>query len=104
MADSLLTLAPGILEPGGAQRQQPRGVDLRRHVRQFVLDRLKFRDEAAELFALFGVFQRRFISALRDAHRKRRDGNAPAVENPQSCRRILRPVCRRVATRAGGNR
>ncbi len=73
-----------IFQPRRPQRQQPRGVDFGRHVGQFVLNRLKFRNKSAELFALLGIFERRFIRALRDAYRQRRNRDAPAVQNPQA--------------------
>ena len=104
MADSLVTRCPLILHPRGAIGQQARGVDLRRHVGQLVLDGLKLRDGPAELLALLGILQRRFVSALRGADRERRDRNAPAVQNPQAVDESFALLAAAVAIRAAGNR
>ena len=42
-------------EPGGLIGQQPRRLDLRGHIRQLELNRLKFGDGFAELFALLRI-------------------------------------------------
>src|SRR6266700_738016 len=57
----------GILLPGGFANQQACGVDLRGHVRQHELNRLKFGDGMAEGESFFGIPQCRFESAFRDA-------------------------------------
>ncbi len=73
-----------IFQPCRPQRQQPRCIDFGGHVGQLVLNRLKFGNKAAELFALLGVFERRFICALRNPYRQRRDRDPPAVQNSQT--------------------
>src|SRR5215472_16887507 len=54
-----------------------------------MLNGLEFGDEPAELFPLFGILKRRFISALRHADRKRRDRNPTAVEDAQTIHKTL---------------
>ncbi len=71
-------------EPCGLIREQARGFDLRGHVRQLELNRLKFGDGFAELLALLGVTHGAFVSALRHAQAERGNGNAAAVENLQA--------------------
>src|ERR1700722_20363612 len=85
LADAL----PAILHPTRAIGEQARGVDLGSHVRQLVLDGLKLRNGTAEPLALLRVFQGRFIRALRGSHRKRRDGEAPAIQNPEAVHESL---------------
>ena len=51
--------APAVLEPRRAQREQPRGVDLGRHVGELELDRLVLRDRLAERLALLRVARAR---------------------------------------------
>src|SRR5205085_14590 len=60
-----------ILQAAGAQRQQPRGLDLRRHVGELELDRLVFGDRLAERFSLLGVAQRQLQRALGDTYAAR---------------------------------
>ena len=72
---------PIVLHRCGSIHQQPRGIDLRRHVGQFELDCLKFANGFAELLALSRITECRFVSALRDADSKRRDRNSPAVQD-----------------------
>src|SRR5919206_37357 len=70
----------GVLEPRGAQREQPGGLDLSRHVGQLELDRLVLGDRAPEGAALLGVAQRELERALRDAHAAGGDVDAPHLE------------------------
>ena len=72
-----------VLHPCRAMSQQARGVDLRCHVGEFELDRLKFGDRLSELLSLLGIMQSRFISALRHADAERGDADAAAVQNFQ---------------------
>src|SRR5215217_7675060 len=58
---------PGVLHAGGLQREQPRGLDLRAHVRELELDRLVLCDRLAERLALLRVAQRQLEGALGDA-------------------------------------
>src|SRR5215213_11982122 len=67
---------PGVLHAGGLQREQPRGLDLRGHVRELELDRLVLRDRLAERLALLRVAQRQLQGALCDAHTARGDVHA----------------------------
>ncbi len=60
--------------------QEPRTAQLGRHVGELEADALIEADWLAELDALLGVFDRRFIRALRDAQRLRRNTDAAAVQ------------------------
>src|SRR5439155_9219021 len=53
----------------GAEVEEPRRVDLRRHVRQHHLDRLELADRLAELPPLGGVGDRGFERGAGDANR-----------------------------------
>ena len=81
MADSRVTLLACVLEDGGAQGEQARGVELGGHVGELPLDALKLGDGFAELAALFDVFQRGIEGAAADAEREGGDGDAAAVED-----------------------
>src|ERR1700675_1318667 len=70
-----------VREPGGLIREQPRGFDLRGHIRELELNGLKFGDSFAELFALLRIPKRAFVGALRHAKPERSDRDAAAVEN-----------------------
>src|SRR4051794_16421881 len=72
--------AAAVLEHGGLVDEQPRGLDLGRHVGELGLDRLIFGDRLAERLALLGVRERLVERPLRqpDAHRGHAD--PPAVE------------------------
>ena len=72
---------PVVLHRCGSVHQQPRGIDLRRHVGQLELDCLKFANGFAELLSLARITQCRFVSALCDADSKRRDRDSPAVQD-----------------------
>src|SRR5581483_2722719 len=60
----LVDVRARILEPGRAQREQPRRFDVGGHIGQLVLNRLEFRDESPELFPLFGILKGRFKRPL----------------------------------------
>src|SRR5688572_18547516 len=62
---------PRVLHPRGLEREQARGLDLRRHVGELELDRLVVRDLAPEGLALLAVAQRELQRALSDAHAAR---------------------------------
>ncbi len=78
-----------LLQPGRAVDEEPRGVDLGRHVGQLPLDRLEVGDPLAELLALQRVGARRVVGGLRDAERLRRDPDPPAVERRHRDREAL---------------
>ena len=87
-----------LLQPGRAVRQQPRGVDLRRHVGELELDRLEVGDPLAELPALQCIGARDVVGGLGDPHRLGRDADAPAVEGRHGDREasaLLVPVAGR---------
>src|SRR6202167_1634639 len=68
LGDSCIRIArrnPAILQPRSLIGQQARRFNLGGHVRQLELNRLKFGDGFAKLFALFGVAHRAFIRTLR---------------------------------------
>src|SRR5262249_37256482 len=69
-----------LLQPRGAVRQEPGGVDLRRHVGELLLDRLELRDRLPEGVPLLRVRARDVVRRLRDAERLRGDPDAAAVE------------------------
>src|SRR5438128_2053923 len=71
-------------KPRGVIHQQACGFDLRRHIGKLELDGLKLADAFAELLALFGVFHRRFVGALRHSQTEGSDRNAPAVQHLQA--------------------
>src|ERR1051325_3697751 len=56
-------------------------IDLRRHVRQLKLNRLKLRNRFSELLPLLRVTHRRLIRALRDTNRERRDRDTSTIEH-----------------------
>src|SRR5437763_1104631 len=76
-------VAPGVLLAGGLVDEQPRGLDLARHVGELCLDRLKAGDRPAEGAALAGIAQRLVERSLREPHTHRRDADAPDVEHAQ---------------------
>ncbi len=78
-----------IFHPRCTHREQPGRIDFGRHVRQLPLDRLELTDRFPELPPLPRIIQRRFISSLRHSQPQRRDGYAPAIENPH---RVDEPV------------
>src|SRR5439155_22064524 len=69
-----------LLQPSGAVDEQPRRVDLRRHVSELLLDRLVFSDRLAERAPFLGVLARDVVRGLRDPERLRRDADPAAVE------------------------
>ncbi len=70
-----------VFHPRGAIRQQAGGVDFGGEVGEFPLDGLELADGFAELLALLGVPQRRFVRALGHAEPERGDRNSSAVEH-----------------------
>src|SRR6266446_2507144 len=72
-----------IAQPACLVEQVARRLDLGRHVGELEGVRLKMADRLAELRALFGVRERRFVRALRAAEAHRRDRKAAAVEGLQ---------------------
>src|ERR1700688_1121310 len=70
-----------IGKPRSLINEQARGLHFRGHVGELELDGLELTDGLAELLALFGVAHRGIECALRHAEAKRRDGDAPAIEN-----------------------
>src|SRR5215470_13540985 len=69
-----------LLEPGGAQDEEPRRVELCLHVGEHDLDRLVLGERDVELDALPGVGPGRFERRGRDAAGLRPDADASAVE------------------------
>src|SRR5919109_5325225 len=69
-----------LLAPGGAIREQTRGVDLRRHVRELPLDRLELCDALPELTPLERVVAGEVVGGLGEAYRLRADPDAASVE------------------------
>src|ERR1700684_2599186 len=63
----------GVLHRRRAAHEQPRRVDLRRHVGELELDRLVLGDRLAERLALLGVFERQLERALGEAGGARGD-------------------------------
>jgi hypothetical protein len=55
---------PGVLCRAAACSVRSGTFDLRRHIGELELDRLKFRDRLAELLPFFGIFDCRFDSTL----------------------------------------
>src|SRR6266851_6387539 len=74
---------------GGPPRQQPRGLDLGRHIRQLQLDRLEFRNRPAERVALPRVGEGPVQARLRNAHCPTGDVDAPELQRRQ---RLLQAV------------
>src|SRR4051794_26928767 len=69
-----------LLQPRGTQHEQPRGVDLHRHVGELVLDRLLGGDRLPELPPLARVLERRLVGRPGDADGLRSDPDAATVE------------------------
>src|SRR5712692_1897859 len=63
--------------------QKACGIDLRSHIGEFELDRLKIGDGPSELLPLFRVMQSRVVGALRHSHAKSGDADASPVEDLQ---------------------
>src|SRR6476646_6592892 len=61
-------------------RQEARGLQLRGHVRELLLDRLVLGDRLAKGLALLGIADRRFERGSRHADCSRRDVDAPDLE------------------------
>src|SRR5919109_3312527 len=78
---ALLAVRPALLlQPRRPIDEQPRRVDLGRHVRELPLDGLEVADPLAELPPLERVAAGDVVGGLRDPERLRRDADAPAVE------------------------
>jgi len=69
-----------VLFPSGLAYQEARRVDLRAHIRQHELNRLKLRNGVAERHALLRIGERRRERSLRNARGLRADTNAPAIK------------------------
>ncbi len=69
------------MEPGGAIGEQPRAIDLRRHIGKHRLNRLKVGDRLTELSALAGIVERLIEAALRDADRLSGDADPAAIKS-----------------------
>src|SRR3990172_8166474 len=69
-----------ILPPRRAVHEQPRRLDLHRHVRELPLDRLEVRDRLPELVPLLRILHRLFERPLRDPDAEGADADAAAVE------------------------
>src|SRR5207253_3088704 len=65
----------GVLEPGGAQDEHPRSLELRLHVREREPDGLERRERRAELRALLRVRGRESERAAGDPDRLRADAD-----------------------------
>src|SRR5580704_9046525 len=70
----------GVEQEGRAPDQEPRGVELGRHVGQLELRRLEVGDRLAELLALDDVARRGFEAGTGAAQRTGADIDAPAIE------------------------
>src|SRR5262245_30283492 len=80
-------------------RQEPRRFDLRSHVGQFELNRLKLGDRASELSPLLRVMQSCFISALSHSDRQRGDADTAAVEYLESINETITKFAQQVLLR-----
>src|SRR5499426_2911521 len=69
--------------PSRAISQESRRIDLRRHVRQHPLNRLKFGYGTAKLATLLRVGHGFLQTSLHDAERLSGDANATTVQSPQ---------------------
>src|SRR5260221_3744670 len=69
-----------LLEPGRAIREQPRGVDLGRHVGELELDRVEVADPLPELVSLERIRTRSLVRRARDPDHLGRDADASAIE------------------------
>src|SRR5438477_6361764 len=76
-------VAPGVLLARGLVDEQPRGLDLGRHVGELHLDRLKARARLAEDSPLSGIGERRIERALGEADSHRRHADAADVVHMQ---------------------
>src|SRR5581483_2777087 len=78
------SLHAGVFHRGGSIGEHSGRINFRRHVRQFPLDCLKVADRASKLFALLGIFERRFVRTLRHTQPEGGNRNAPAVQDLHS--------------------
>jgi hypothetical protein len=74
-------VAFGVEAPRRLPHEQAGGVDLDGHVGELERDRLLGRDRGAEGLALLGVVTRDLERGARDAHRRRRQPDAAAVDD-----------------------
>jgi hypothetical protein len=81
--------SPLLVEPGGTMSEQPRAIDLRCHIGEHALDRLKIGDWLTELPALAAIVERLIQTPLRDAKSLRGDPDPAAVK---SFERDLEPL------------
>src|ERR1017187_7053868 len=88
-----------VEHPGRAVIQQARGIQIDRHIDQFVLDGLKLRDGPRELLAQLGIAERGVVRALRHADGKRGNRNAAAVEHLQAVDKAIVPLTQELLRR-----
>ncbi len=88
-----------IFKRAGAVDEPAGGFDIGGHGGQFVLNGLELGNRTAELFARFGILQRRIESALGDAKRQGRDGDAAAVENAEAVDKTFTLLAEKVSLR-----
>src|SRR5438034_6247356 len=84
----LREVAPLVLLPRGAVDEEPRRLDLGRHVDELLLNCLEGRDRPSELLPLACVGVREVVAALGETDAHGGDGDAPAVEDLQE---LLQP-------------
>src|SRR6185437_6369390 len=89
----------GIDHLRGPVSEQTRGIDLHCHIDQLVLNRLKFRDGAAELLADLRVFQSCIVRSLGHANGESCDGNAAAIQNAQAVDKTLARLAQKLRSR-----
>ena len=80
VAASWLNRAAAVLLPRRLAYQQARRVDLRRHIRQHELDRLKLRDGMPKCHPFLRPLQRRLKCALRNARGLRRNPDSSSIQ------------------------
>ena len=96
-------LRPASFSERGLVDEQPRGLDLGRHVGELGLDRLELGDRLAERAPLLGVGERLVERALREADAHRRDADPPDVEHLQELLEAAAARAEQVLLRARGS-
>ncbi len=71
-----------VFQPGGAQREQPSGIQIGRHLRQHELNRLETGKRLVELMAFLRILDAFSERAAGDTERQRRNADPAAVQDP----------------------
>src|SRR6202044_1878887 len=79
--------------------EQPRGIQLSRHVSKFPLNPLKLRDRLAELMALLDIAASSVKGPAPNPQRKRGDGDAAAVQNTHGVDKTLPLLAQQIFAR-----